>query len=64
MNGYKSIGLLLTMIAMIVMLMAPSIMAKCIKDGRKCKKDGSMGICCSNFCLQQQGENTGVCRKR
>ncbi|KAM3550113.1 hypothetical protein MY1884_008411 [Beauveria asiatica] len=37
--------------------------ARCIADGRACKANGSLGYCCSGFCLAQ-GNRVGRCTKR
>lgn len=28
---------------------------RCVPDNNDCKSDGSMGTCCSNFCLSEGG---------
>ncbi|OJJ95431.1 hypothetical protein ASPACDRAFT_47783 [Aspergillus aculeatus ATCC 16872] len=33
-----------------------------LPNGATCNKDGSMGLCQSNFCMQNEGAATGVCR--
>ncbi|OAA70963.1 Gurmarin-like inhibitors/Antifungal toxin [Akanthomyces lecanii RCEF 1005] len=38
------------------------IEARCLANGKKCKANGSMGSCCSGFCLAQ-GNKVGVCKK-
>ncbi|KAM3444693.1 hypothetical protein NHJ13734_001195 [Beauveria thailandica] len=37
------------------------IEARCLANGNHCKANGSMGYCCSGFCLAQ-GNNVGVCK--
>lgn len=64
MTGFKSLGLLMTIIAMMIMLIAPTAIAECIANGKKCQSDGSLGSCCSNFCLQKKGQKTGKCSKK
>ncbi|VEN35374.1 unnamed protein product [Callosobruchus maculatus] len=36
----------------------------CLPNGSTCEWQGSMGNCCSGFCLQQPSESTGVCQDR
>nr|CAI5861248.1 unnamed protein product [Callosobruchus analis] len=36
----------------------------CIKNGRACQANGSMGNCCSGFCYQQVGWRRGYCKNR
>nr|CAH7755798.1 unnamed protein product [Callosobruchus chinensis] len=36
----------------------------CLPNGSTCDWHGSMGNCCSGFCLQQPSESTGVCQDR
>nr|CAI5834142.1 unnamed protein product [Callosobruchus analis] len=36
----------------------------CIANGSPCDWQGSLGNCCSGFCLQQASETTGVCQNR
>ncbi|RAH80587.1 hypothetical protein BO86DRAFT_410728 [Aspergillus japonicus CBS 114.51] len=33
-----------------------------LPNGATCNKDGSLGVCQSNFCMQNEGAATGVCR--
>lgn len=61
MSGFKSFGLLMMLIATI-MLINPSSCAVCNHHGHVCKADGSMGLCCSGFCYQQVGWETGYCQ--
>ncbi|KAM3466333.1 hypothetical protein NHJ6243_001073 [Beauveria neobassiana] len=39
------------------------IEARCLGNGKKCKANGSMGTCCSGFCLAQDNK-VGVCKKK
>ena len=34
---------------------------RCIPDGARCRKDDSMGACCSTFCLQYENAEEGTC---
>ncbi|VEN53334.1 unnamed protein product [Callosobruchus maculatus] len=36
----------------------------CLSNGSPCQWDGSLGNCCSGFCLQQASEATGICQAR
>ncbi|KAM3557647.1 hypothetical protein ARSEF4850_004985 [Beauveria asiatica] len=36
--------------------------ARCLANGKRCKADGSLGICCSGLCLAQ-GNRVGVCKR-
>nr|CAH7736104.1 unnamed protein product [Callosobruchus chinensis] len=36
----------------------------CLRNGRLCKANGSMGNCCSGFCYQQVGWRRGYCKNR
>ncbi|KAJ3477012.1 hypothetical protein NLG97_g8953 [Lecanicillium saksenae] len=36
--------------------------ARCLANGKACKSNGSMGNCCSGFCLAQ-GSKVGKCQK-
>ncbi|KAM3518102.1 hypothetical protein NHJ13051_008446 [Beauveria bassiana] len=37
--------------------------ARCLANGKRCKANGSLGTCCSGFCLAQ-GNKVGVCKKK
>ncbi|KAJ6102541.1 hypothetical protein N7486_004968 [Penicillium sp. IBT 16267x] len=56
--------ILLALFAMVGAVMANDMVTVATKlaTGAACKKDGSMGICTSNFCLQTPDEATGVCQ--
>nr|CAH7727137.1 unnamed protein product [Callosobruchus chinensis]CAH7745152.1 unnamed protein product [Callosobruchus chinensis] len=36
----------------------------CLSNGSPCHWKGTMGNCCSGFCLQQPSESTGICQIR
>lgn len=40
------------------------VLAQCIPNGSKCQANGSLGNCCSKFCLQQPGSAPGYCTNR
>ncbi|KAL5359267.1 hypothetical protein BJX96DRAFT_174210 [Aspergillus floccosus] len=35
---------------------------KKIPEGQPCKKDGTMGVCATGYCLQDENANQGVCK--
>ncbi|KAL4890021.1 hypothetical protein BDV59DRAFT_185520 [Aspergillus ambiguus] len=37
---------------------------KKIPEGQPCKKDGSMGVCATGYCLQDANSNQGVCKSQ
>lgn len=62
MAGFKSIGILVMLIATILMMIAPSAMA-CLQKGERCKKDGTLGDCCKGYyCSQYSGHGSGKCK--
>nr|CAI5861247.1 unnamed protein product [Callosobruchus analis] len=53
-------------VALILAAMAAYVQVAdaCIKNGRACQANGSMGNCCSGFCYQQVGWRRGYCKNR
>ncbi|CAH0564050.1 unnamed protein product [Brassicogethes aeneus] len=51
----------LLFVAFLALAMAFNSVQACLSDGSTCKADGSMGNCCSQFCLQQPNTQTGYC---
>ncbi|OQE21801.1 hypothetical protein PENSTE_c011G08847 [Penicillium steckii] len=47
---------------LVLALTGLSMAAKPLGPGATCKKDGSMGTCKSNVCVQQKNADTGKCK--
>ncbi|PLB54897.1 hypothetical protein P170DRAFT_470332 [Aspergillus steynii IBT 23096] len=45
----------------VITLVGAACAAK-LPSGAHCKKDGSMGVCASNLCVQSPNKAQGVCK--
>lgn len=63
----KSLAIILAMAMSATLAISSAIPAieslekRCILDGARCKKDGSLGGCCSTFCFQFENAEEGTC---
>ncbi|CAH2001221.1 unnamed protein product [Acanthoscelides obtectus] len=51
-------------VAIMVLIAGMAQAQNCLSNGATCTSTGSLGNCCSGFCLQQPNQSTGVCQDR
>lgn len=57
MKLFATLATIVVGITAVTAIASPDILEEraCLKKGAKCKKDGSIGSCCSKYCLQLAG---------
>ncbi|CAH2001220.1 unnamed protein product [Acanthoscelides obtectus] len=55
---------LFVVVAIMALIAGMAQAQNCLSNGSPCTYTGTMGNCCSGFCLQQPNQSTGVCQDR
>ncbi|XP_051170841.1 antimicrobial peptide Alo-2-like [Leptopilina boulardi] len=46
----------------VILIIAPTSLAQCIRNRDGCQPDGSQGVCCSGFCYKEANWVAGYCK--